>query len=115
MVYSMDDKKIPYPLVEWMKAKEEGRLVIAKEESPLAHRQFNLTLRPKQILMAFKDCIKVNEYDDTKEEELLRVYKNFVDYLLERNPKLVEVMYRYIKVRLESHYRARKNSVRRQE
>lgn len=111
----MDDVKKPYPLVEWLKAQEEGRLVIAKEESPLAHRQFSLTLRPKQILRAFRDCLKVNEYDDSKEEELIRVYKNFVDYLLERNPKLVEVMYRHIKVRLESHYKARKNSVRRQE
>lgn len=109
----MEDKKIAYPLVEWLKAKEEGRLVIAKEESPLIHRQFSLTLRPTQILRAFRDCIKADEYDDAKEDELMRVYKNFVDYLLKRNPKLVEPMYRHFKGRLEKHYMERRNSVRR--
>lgn len=109
----MEDKKIPYPLLEWQRAMDEGRLVIAKEESPLAHRQFSLTLRPKQILRAFKDCLKAAEYDDAKEEELMRVYKALVDYLLQRNPKLVEAMYRHFKGRLEAYYKERTNRVRR--
>lgn len=110
----MEDKKIPYPLAEWLKAQAEGRLVIAKEESPLAHRQFSLTLRPKQILRAFKDCLKADDYSDTKEDELMRVYKAIVDYLLQRNPKLVEPMYRHFKARLEAYYKERRNTVRRQ-
>ena len=107
-----EDKKIPIPLANWLKAGEEGRLIISKEDSKLAHRQFNLTLRPKQIMRAFKECLKLEEYDDATEEELLKLYKVLVNYMLNRNPKLVEAMYRHFKGRLEAYYRERERSRR---
>lgn len=109
----MSEKQKPYSLLNWEKARDEGRLVIEKPESPIAHRQFNLTLRATQILKAFKDCLRAGEYEDTKDEELMKVYKALVDYLLRRNPTLVEPMYRHFKGRLEKYYIERKNATRR--
>lgn len=108
----MEGEKKPYPLLNWLKAQEEGRLVIAKE-NPLEHRQFSVTLRPTQIVRALKDCIKAGDLDGMKEEDLLTLYRVLVDYLLRRNPKLVEALYVHFKGRLERHYKARRDSIRR--
>ena len=97
-----ENKTLPYPLLKWLEAKEQGRLVIDKRDGK-EHRRFSTTLQPTQVAKAFKSCLNKGELDTYKETELLIITKKLIDILGKRRASNYSTINKHYRGRLNTH------------